>query len=614
MELLLDNLRNALLKGKHGKVKEISLLDKKFLLAIAVTLSLSFLVGRSSLSHSVEASSVALLTVLLARSKANIYALPFLCFGMLSALRISYDFLGSFIAVFACAFAFLLPFTRKFPLTLRTLMAGALMIIVKVAYYMGIGYLFLYDSKAIAIDLLVLFGATYVFHEFFNLTGKGIESGRSPVETVIIMSAVAMLAIGGLGIQQAGPISIFHAAAFLITLIAGYGMGPGSGAIAGMACGFLIMLMTYGSPALAGILGCCGAIAGFFFGKHRVFASICFCGMALTFGMLKGFPDLYISVYEPVLAAAIFILIPPKAIDRLMRALSILRQDETYYDLETRKKARDKIKEYANLFTKLSLSSGAMRTYSPGRDIMALQFKGISRALDKIAMEVSSEYQPIQARKLRFTLETATAGYAKEGRISGDSCLCTAINDGQYLLALSDGMGQGIRAAEESNLTVTTLFNLVKAGFDVELALAMVNSILLQKSNDEILSTLDLGFINLYTGRARIFKIGAAASFIKRADSVKIIKIPALPLGIIEKIPMESISIQLRKGDMLVIVSDGVTEAEKGGLGPDWVQELVGEIKSKDPQTMADLIINQAVQRYGLREKDDMTVMVAAVG
>jgi stage II sporulation protein E len=237
----------------------------------------------------------------------------------------------------------------------------------------------------------------------------------------------------------------------------------------------------------------------------------------------------------------------------------------------------------------------------------------MSKALEKISADISSQCLLWEPKSKRFELTIGMASYAKEGKISGDSCLYTDVSAGEYLIALSDGMGQGVRASEESSLTVNTLYNLVKAGFEVELALQMVNSILLQKQKDEIFSTLDMGFINLYTGRIKIFKIGAAAGFIKRGDMVKTIKVPALPLGIIEKIPMESISLQLKKGDIFIMVSDGISEAERGAEGPEWVGEVVSEIKSKDPQTMADLIINRAVQKYGLRDKDDMTALVVAI-
>ncbi len=613
MELLLDNLRNALFKGKHGKVREIALPDKQFLIRAVVTLGLSFLVGRAALCYSIEPISIALVTVLLAQSRANVYALPFICMGMLSAIGTSFDYPGDLAVLLICTVLFLLPGIRKLPLTLRALISAALMVSLKVLYYLWAGLLFLYDGMTLALDLLVLMSFVYVFWIFFNMLEKGITNNRNSLEAVMVLAVVVLLSVGGLGILEAGPVSPLHIMAFLLVLTAGYGMGPAEGGLSGILAGFLIMLMTYDTPAIAGILGCCGAAAGLFQGKRRLIAGICCAGLALTFGMLKGFPELYVSVYEPMAASLIFILIPGRIMDQLTRFLSLLRQDDGYYELTARRKIKGQIRDYAELFDKLALSNNSSSGYHPARDIMIQQFKGMATALNKMSGELEGEFQPLRAKKTRYELKTGTARYAKEGRISGDSCLCTPIREGEFLIALSDGMGQGLRASEESTLTVNTLFNLVKAGFEVELALRMVNSILLMKSNDEIFSTVDMGFINLYTGRARIFKIGAAASFIKRGDEVKAIKMSALPLGIIEKVPVESISLQLRKGDELIIVSDGITEAERGSDGFDWVRNAILEIRSKDPQTMADLIINKAVQKYGLREKDDMTVIVALV-
>ncbi|MGI6734266.1 MAG: SpoIIE family protein phosphatase [Anaerovoracaceae bacterium] len=615
MELLLDNLRNALFKGKHGKVKDITLPDKRFLIRVTVTLSVAFLVGRASFGYSIEPVAIALVTVLLMRSKANIYTLPFICIGMLSAKGANYAYLGDMAVFLLCAILFLLPGIRKFPLILRALVASATMVSVKVLYYLWAGLLFLYDGMTMAVDLLILLAFIYIFWLFFRILDKGIDADRNPLETVMVFSIVALLSVGGTAIMEIRSVSVLHIAAFLIALVVGYGMGPSEGGLVGIICGFLIMLMTYETPALAGILGCCGAVSGLFRGKQRVMVGICYVGLALAFGMLKGFPELYISIYAPIVAAALFVLIPKRAMDQFVKLLSLLRQDDNYYELMAKRKVKEQVKEYADLFDKLALCSGSMAVegYHPARDIMTQQFKGMAKSLDKIAVNLSAEHQPLRIMKKRYDLQIGMASYAKEGKISGDSCLCTPIDEGNYLIALSDGMGQGLRAAEESNLTVNTLYNLMKAGFEVELALRMINSILLLKSNEEIFSTVDMGFINLYTGRARIFKIGAAASFIKRGDGVKIVKMAALPLGIIEKVPVESISIQLRKGDVLVLVSDGITEAERGSEGLEWVRSAILEIRSKDPQTIADLLINRAVQKYGLREKDDMTVIVAVV-
>ena len=111
-----------------------------------------------------------------------------------------------------------------------------------------------------------------------------------------------------------------------------------------------------------------------------------------------------------------------------------------------------------NMPPQTGFTGGIAGSYHPARDIMALQFKGMSRALEKMARELSCEYRPLKARSRRYELRTGMASYGKEGRISGDSCLCAPVSEGEFLIALSDGMGQGLKAAEESTVTVNTLF------------------------------------------------------------------------------------------------------------------------------------------------------------
>lgn len=234
MELLLDNLKNAIIKGKHGRIKEIALPDRKLLISIAVTVSLSILVGRSAFLNSMEAVAIALITVLVSGSKANIYALPFILAGMFGAIGTGYGYPGVIAALVICAFALLLPPVRKFPLQLKALMAGTLLVCIKVLYYLWAGLLFLYDIKTIALDLLILFGAIFIFYSFFSLIENKGENDDSHVEPIPVLSVVVLFSVGGLGIPDMGQVSILHVVAFLIALITGYGMGPGAGGLAGI--------------------------------------------------------------------------------------------------------------------------------------------------------------------------------------------------------------------------------------------------------------------------------------------------------------------------------------------------------------------------------------------
>ncbi len=179
-------------------------------------------------------------------------------------------------------------------------------------------------------------------------------------------------------------------------------------------------------------------------------------------------------------------------------------------------------------------------------------------------------------------------------------------------MALSDGMGNGQRAAEESNLTVQTIYRLLSAGFQPELALRIMNSILLYKAQDEVYSTLDLALLDLFTGELQLYKIGAAVTFIKRNGQVEAVKIPALPMGIVGDISVPSVKCRLRRGDQLFLLSDGITEAGRSE-GIEWLTDTIEALQSSDPQTLADLVINKASERCGIREKDDMTAVVVVV-
>lgn len=613
MELLLDNLKNAILRGKHAKAKALDIPDKRLLIRIAILGGLSFLVGRVALCYSLEPIAVAYMTALLARSKANLYTMPLVVLGLVSSVGKSYQYLEPLIALGLCTFLFFLLGTKRLSMIHRALLATGTYVGTKVVYYLLSGLLFLYDGATVALEVGLLFAFLYVFWSFFGRLEEGFQTKGDPMETLTVLSIVIMVTISGIGAYAIGPVYLLHLAAFLLALVMGHQLGPATGGMIGLLTGFFAMMAAYETPAFLGILGVCGLIAGLLAGQRRLVAGICFSGVALSFGLLRGTPDLYFSFLEPLLVSAFYSILPQGWIDRLSQWLSIVKQDDTYYELAGRKRVREQLQGYQDVFEQLALSCNAAGAYHPTRDIIAQQFKGMARAVEHMGKDLAQQAEPFIPQKPKFNLGLGVSTYAKEGRVSGDSYLCKGVRDGEFMIALSDGMGKGYRAAEESNLTVQTLYRLLKAGFEAELALKMINSILLLRSTDEIFSTVDMGCINLYTGRAKFFKIGAAASFIKRGNEVKAIKVSSLPMGIIERVPAESINLQLRKGDQMVIVSDGITEADRGEKGIEWIKETIREIRSKDPQTMADLILNRAIQRYGIKEKDDMTIITVNV-
>lgn len=197
--------------------------------------------------------------------------------------------------------------------------------------------------------------------------------------------------------------------------------------------------------------------------------------------------------------------------------------------------------------------------------------------------------------------------------VSGDNYAFINSSDGKYVLALSDGMGSGEKASMQSRATINLIEQFIESGFDKGSTVKLINSILALKSNEDYFSTIDLCLIDLNGGEIEFIKIGAAPTIIKRKDRADIIKTVSLPAGILSNMEIELISRQLDDGDMVIMLSDGVIDAfisekeEKEKV----LQKFIGEIKSINPQAVADIILDEAYKNSEGKPADDMTVIVA---
>jgi stage II sporulation protein E len=214
-----------------------------------------------------------------------------------------------------------------------------------------------------------------------------------------------------------------------------------------------------------------------------------------------------------------------------------------------------------------------------------------------------------------FAVMTGVAHAAKDGDlISGDSYSTIELGGGKYAIAISDGMGNGERAHTESQETLKLLQQILQSGIEEKVAIKSVNSILALRTTDEIFSTLDLAMVDLQNASARFLKIGSTPSFIKRGS--KIIKIQAsnLPMGILQEFEVDVVSEQLKAGDLLIMMSDGVFEGPKHVENYDlWMKRKISELETDEPQAIADLIMEEVIRSRSGMIDDDMTVVVAKI-
>ncbi|MFD1395638.1 stage II sporulation protein E [Kroppenstedtia eburnea] len=215
----------------------------------------------------------------------------------------------------------------------------------------------------------------------------------------------------------------------------------------------------------------------------------------------------------------------------------------------------------------------------------------------------------------RFEVKTGVAGAAKGGHwLSGDSYCYMNVGTGKYAVAISDGMGNGTRAQQESSAALQLLRKLLQSGMKEEKAVETINSILSLRSTDEMFATIDLAMVDLNSAGSRFLKIGSTPGFVKRGNEVMMIAAGNPPLGILHDIDVEPVEFQLQPGDLVVMMTDGIYDAPRHASNKEaCMKRLIAEIKTKDPQGFADCLLEQVIRHHDGEIEDDMTVVVSKV-
>ena len=212
----------------------------------------------------------------------------------------------------------------------------------------------------------------------------------------------------------------------------------------------------------------------------------------------------------------------------------------------------------------------------------------------------------------KYRVSAFGASIAKD-KVCGDSYTNIHFENGKYLLALSDGMGCGSSAREESAASIELYEEFVSAGFEKKMAINMINSVLLMRAKEDIFSTLDICTIDLYNGICEFIKIGAVSSFILRNGRVETINSSTLPVGILSTVDTETYTKQLMPDDIIVMVTDGVTEANNNPVRYEkWISELLENTDIVQPKALVNMILSTA-KSNSVIQKDDMTVLAARI-
>ena len=199
---------------------------------------------------------------------------------------------------------------------------------------------------------------------------------------------------------------------------------------------------------------------------------------------------------------------------------------DTYID--QKKKIIDMLEIKGIFVENLEITTKEKRTYielyltedskiSENKDIEKIQAV-LEKNLDEKLMinEVKTKRLNKQGKRVfcymssdKYLLQIGQDSKIKNGSpVSGDSILQIRLNDGKYLMAISDGMGSGPEARKSSQIAIKMLERLLMSGFDKNTSIDLINTTIMN-ANEEIFATLDIMIIDLFNGKVEFIKNGA---------------------------------------------------------------------------------------------------------
>jgi sigma-B regulation protein RsbU (phosphoserine phosphatase) len=224
----------------------------------------------------------------------------------------------------------------------------------------------------------------------------------------------------------------------------------------------------------------------------------------------------------------------------------------------------------------------------------------------------------IQMALLRKPPETPFAevfAFSQPARsVGGDLYHGALREDGSLAVALGDVSGKGVGAALIMAMAQGLLGLLHELGQPIEQMLPALNRTLLEYNPGNRFLTLGVGVLQA-DGTLSLGNAGHCPLAVLRADgSVELVPPQGPILGLLPAAKWGVATVQLAKGDVVVLYSDGISESfsPRGEeFGVEGVRRTLGTLSGKDAETVGRALLEAAAAfRSGREADDDVTLLV----
>jgi len=300
---------------------------------------------------------------------------------------------------------------------------------------------------------------------------------------------------------------------------------------------------------------------------------------------------------------------------------------------------------HRRIVTPVKTIANRMRTFDPSHEEEPLQINSqdeiqrIAEAFEKMSKEIhlyienlasitaereQAKAQLDIARKIQYGIVPASFSDCRNGvdisalmqpakEVGGDFYDAFTLENGNYCAMIGDISGKGVAGALFMALTKSMIRERMKQMMDPAAVLNKVNDELCSENPEGMFATVFVFVIDPKTGVVQYANAGHNAPLLIAGDDVSFINPePGIALGLFEDAGIRNGNLTLKKGEGLLLYTDGVTEAvnsEKAFFGTEKLLSLLKEGSPKKSSAAANSVKNSVEEFFaGCEQFDDITV------
>ncbi|OGU27334.1 MAG: hypothetical protein A2X66_03565 [Ignavibacteria bacterium GWA2_54_16] len=200
--------------------------------------------------------------------------------------------------------------------------------------------------------------------------------------------------------------------------------------------------------------------------------------------------------------------------------------------------------------------------------------------------------------------------------VGGDYYDLIPLKNGNIALVIADVSGKGVPAALLVSTLHASLHAYIEAASDLSLLAARLNGVVHENTEAERYITLFMGILEPQSGSLSYINAGHCFPFFLSlgGSSISSLSATGLPLGMFEGVTFETGTVTLKPSDVLVLYTDGVTEAMNRAFeeyGESRFQQVMIRAKNQNASSFLGSVVAD-VETFvsGEQQSDDLTMMV----